>query len=222
MATVLTEGRYPGEFLLSEAHFHRSRDAVIIAAEQTITPGTLLARLATVADVTATSAADAGNTGDGTLTMADPAVSSTVKDGVYTVVCVEPGTNVGTFRVEDPAGRFIGTATVGVAFDGEVKFTIADGATDFAAGDTFRITVVADAGDFAWVAHDPAGTDGSQIPAAVALYGVTTAAATTASIAAITRDAEINGACLEWAAGITDAQKADATQALAAVGIIVR
>jgi hypothetical protein len=30
--TKLTEGRHPGEFLLSEANFHRSRDNVVVAS----------------------------------------------------------------------------------------------------------------------------------------------------------------------------------------------
>lgn len=43
--------------------------------------------------------------------------------------------------MEDPDGVTIGTATVAVLYDGPINFTIADGATDFAAGDAFVITV---------------------------------------------------------------------------------
>lgn len=42
--TTLNEGRHPGEFLLSEANFHRSRDAIILAKGSGIVePGTVLA-----------------------------------------------------------------------------------------------------------------------------------------------------------------------------------
>lgn len=219
---ALTEARHAGEFVLSEANGNRSREAVTIGESQTITPGTLLARVATAADVDATAAAAAGNTGDGVLTMADPAVSGAVKDGVYTLTCIEPASNAGEFEVADPSGAVVGVATVAVAFDGEIKFTIADGATDFAAGDRFTVTVVADAADFTWVAHAPTATDGTEVPASIALYAATTGSGESASISALARDAEVNGNILEWADSITAAEKADAKQALADVGIIVR
>lgn len=220
--TVLTEGRHAAEFVMSEAQGMRSRGTVTIAESQTITPGTLLARTAVAANVTATAAADAGNTGDGAITMGDPAVAATVRDGVYTAVCIEEGSDVGTFRVEGPDGAVIGTAVVDVEFDGEVVFTIADGSTDFAAGDIFRITVAANADAYQYVAHDMDATDGTEVPVAIALYSATTEAAETADIAAIVRDAEVNSEVLEWDTSITAAAKANAKQALAARGIIVR
>lgn len=220
--TTVTEGRYPGEFLLSEANFHRSRDNAVIAVSQTIKPGTVLAKKAVVADVVATAAADAGNTsGSGALTLANPAVSSKVKDGVYSIVCIEPATNGGTFEVFDPAGKLIGKASVGVAFTKEIKFTIAD-ATDFVAGDRFTVTVKADAEDFQFVAFNQDGTDGSEVACAVALYGITTPADATGKISVISRDAEVKGPCLEWPSDIEAAEKEDAIQSLAAAGIIVR
>lgn len=82
-------------------------------------------------------------TGNGVLTPATPAFGAGVKLGTYKAIVIEPGANVGTFQVEDPDGIVIGIATVGVAFDGVVKFTIADGATDFVAGDTFSLAVTA-------------------------------------------------------------------------------
>ncbi len=87
------------------------------------------------------SAAKAGNTGDGVLTLANPAFGAGVKAGVYQAVFIEPATNAGAFIVEDPDGIQVGEGNVGVAFDGVVKFTIADGATDFVAGDGFDVTV---------------------------------------------------------------------------------
>lgn len=220
--TTLIEGRHAGEFLLSEANFHRSRDNVTIAFSQTIKPGGVLARKAVAASVVVSAAADAGNTGgSGALTPADPAVSSKVKDGIYQIVCIEPASNAGTFEVFDPSGKSIGKATVGVAFNKEIKFTIAD-ATDFVAGDRFTFTVKADAEDFQFVAFNQDGTDGSEVPAAIAIHGVVTPADATAKIAVISRDAEVNGRQLEWPADIDSAETADAIQALAGLGIIVR
>jgi len=89
-----------------------------------------------------TSAAYAGNTGDGTITAA-PATGAGAKAGVYRITCIEPGANVGTFSVQDPTGKEIGIATVGVAFATQITFTIANGATDFIAGDGFTVTVAA-------------------------------------------------------------------------------
>jgi hypothetical protein len=95
---------------------------------------------------TASGAAVAGNAGDGTITAA-PAVGAGAKPGVYTLTCVEPATDAGEFIVEDPDGINIGVATVAVEFTEHLTFTIADGSTDFAAGDQFAITVAAVDGD---------------------------------------------------------------------------
>jgi hypothetical protein len=220
--TILTEGRHPGEFIINEDPGTRSREAVTIASEQDFEPGTVLAKVGTIADMAATSAAGADNTGQGALTLASPAVTSKARDGVYTIVCVEPASAGGTFDVQGPDGKSIGTAKVGVAFTKEVKFTIADGDPDFAAGDRFTVTVAADQVDFTYVAYDQDGTDGSEIPDAIAIYGATTGVGETADIAAITNDAEVNGNCLVWPDDIEAAEKADAIQALNAKGIKVR
>lgn len=90
---------------------------------------------------TGVGAAVAGNTGNGTIT-ASPTISAGAKEGVYTITMLEPATNAGEFVVEDPDGAVIGNGTVAVAFSaGGVAFTIADGSTDFAAGDQFTVTV---------------------------------------------------------------------------------
>ncbi|MDX2265440.1 MAG: head decoration protein [Hyphomicrobiales bacterium] len=222
---VLTEGRHAAEFVLSEASGGRSRDTIVIGASQTITPGEVLGRVSVDGGaVTAVAAAVAGNTGNGTLTLADPATGAGVKEGVYRVTCVTAAANGGIFLIEDPVGVTAGDATVGAAYNGVLKFTIADGSADFAVGDQFTVTVAIAAGDAfgQYEALDLAAADGSQIAVAIPLYGVTTGAGATAKIAAITRDAEVNGKILTWPADITAEQKALALQQLAAAGIIVR
>jgi hypothetical protein len=219
MATVFTEGRHAGEFILSEASGKRSREAVVIAAEQTIAAGAVLALLAQEAGLRIDDAADDGNTGDGTLDMADPAVSAKVKHGTYTVIF----TGATSFKVEDPDGKEIGTGATGAAFNKEVKFTITAGTTPFAAGDRFYISVIAESpADYEAVAFDPTASDGSEKAAAIAIYPATTGSGETVKIAALVRDAEVNGHCLTWPAGITAAQKEAAIADLAKVGIIVR
>lgn len=221
--STLTEGRRAAEAIMSEASGHRSRDNLTVAASQTILANGLLGALAVAASVTVSAAAVAGNTGNGTFTLADPAVSSKVKHGVYRVVCVTAASNAGTFRVENPAGVDIGNATVGVAFNKEVKFTIADGATDFVVGDAFEITVgVEDPADKQYVAYDPAGTDGSEVPVAYSPYAVTTGSGETKATLGLTRDCELNTNLIAWPSGISAANKVKAIAALAERGIIVR
>lgn len=94
---------------------------------------------------TAVAAAVAGNTGNGTCGAVT--VSAGAKAGVYTLTILEPGSNVGAFVVEDPDGIPIGNGDVATAFSaGGLAFTLADGATDFVAGDQFTITVTLSAG----------------------------------------------------------------------------
>lgn len=89
---------------------------------------------------TAVSAALGTNTGNGT--MGTVTVSAGAKQGAYVLTITEPGANVGTFIVEDPDGIQIGDGAVASAFSaGGLAFTLADGATDFVAGDSFTITV---------------------------------------------------------------------------------
>lgn len=218
--TTFTEGRHPGEFLLSEANFHRSRDNAVVAVSQAILPGTVLAKKAVVADIVATASADAGNTASsGTIAMDATPVTSSVKDGRYIGVA----TAATKVEWEDPTGKQIGVSTHGALFNkGGIRLTITAGGTPNVAGDRFYVDVKADAEDFQFVAFNQDGTDGSEIAAAIALYGVTTPADATGKIAIIARDAEVNANCLEWPADIEAAEKADAIQSLAAAGIIVR
>lgn len=93
----------------------------------------------------AVAAAVAGNTGNGA--MGAITVSTGAKAGVYTLTIIEPAANAGAFVVTDPDGIVIGNGDVAAAFSaGGLAFTLADGATDFAAGDQLTITVTLTAG----------------------------------------------------------------------------
>ncbi len=84
---------------------------------------------------------DPTNAGNGVMTLATPAYGAGIVAGTYRVECVTAAANAGTFNVIDPAGQVIGQATVAVAYNGPIKFTIADGANDFEVGDGFNVTV---------------------------------------------------------------------------------
>ncbi len=94
---------------------------------------------------TATSAAWTGNTGNGA--MGTVTATQGAKVGVHKIAIVEPGTNVGTFLhfVPDGPDRHLLHSKSGVVASayasGGLSFTLADGATDFAAGDGFDLTV---------------------------------------------------------------------------------
>jgi hypothetical protein len=81
------------------------------------------------------------NTGDGV--MGAITVTARTKTGRYRLRVIEPGTNLGTFFVDDPDGRQIGAGVVAAAFSGGgLAFTLADGGTDFVSGDGFTIDVL--------------------------------------------------------------------------------
>lgn len=219
MSKVFNEPRHAGEFILSEANSQRSREGVTIGASQNIEAGTVLALLAQAGGVTTSVDAASGNTGDGTLAMASPAVSSKAKNGTYTATA----TSATVFAIESPSGASLGNATVGAAFNKEIKFTITAGTAAFVAGDSFKIAVgVETPGDYHAVAYDPDGQDGSEKAAAIAIYPAVTGSSETVKIAAIFRDAEVNGQCIAWPEDVTTEQKAAATADLASVGILVR
>ena len=136
---ALTETRHAGGFLISEAAAWRSRDKVVVTAES-LRPGAVLGRVY-ASSVTQ----EFTGTGNGVLTPdASTPILAGVKEGTYRIVCVEPGANVGQFVVYDPLGVPLGLHTVaGSAFATEIKFAIADGSTDFVAGDVFLYHVKA-------------------------------------------------------------------------------
>jgi len=74
-------------------------------------------------------------------TIADGATDFEAGDEFVVTVAHSVPSNGGVFEVKDPAGAVVGNATVGTPFTDEVKFTIADGATDFVVGDGFNLTV---------------------------------------------------------------------------------
>lgn len=220
MATK-TETAHAGEFIASEASGRRSRDVgTVLSGTPAIRAGEVLGRV-TVDTTDIVAAAFAGNAGGtGAMTLADPAFAAGVKAGVYRVTCIEPATNAGKFEVVDPDGVAVGIATAGVAFDGVIKFTIADGATDFVAGEGFTVTVAA--GALKWTVCDPDASDGSQVAAGVLYEAVDASGGDISGVVVVVRDAEVTKSLLSFQDGVDAGEKTAAYKQLAAVGIIVR
>jgi hypothetical protein len=215
--TTLTESLHAGGFMVSEADGTLSREQVTLKSGQNLLAGTVLGKLLTG---TAAATAYAGNAGSegamGAITVTSPA-----KAGTYRLTILDPVTNAGAFVVEGPDGIEIGTGKVATAFSaGGLAFTLADGGTDYIAGEGFTILVTATA--IKYVVFDPTATDGSQNAAAI-LYQDTDATSADHPAAIIARNAEVNSAELVWGANVTTAgQKTAALAQLAAFNIIAR
>jgi hypothetical protein len=215
---VLTEGKNVGDWLKWEQENLYSRESITVlagsGAERALTSGMVLAKRNTGAG---TAAAVAGNTGNGTFGTVTVAGA---KVGVYRATCIAAATNAGKFLVTDPDGIVVGVATVASVFTGGgLSFTIADGATDFAVGDSFTITV---ADGFKWVQLDDTASNGDQIPAGLLLLDVTAPDGTDAKGVAIVRDAIVSKTQITWPSGADATEKAAFILQLKALGILVR
>lgn len=170
---------------------------------------------ATVGNPTLSSAANAGNTGNGTIGSTSVA-GYAATPGVYSVE-FDDATH---FVVSAPNGAEIGHGTTGVAFKaGGLSFTITAGGTAFVAGDSFAITVAPGSGLYKpW---DPANTDGSQIVAGIlgATKDVTLADKPCAVFA---WGGEVNLSELIFPTGANSAVIAQAVAGLAALQISAR
>ncbi|MDT4804763.1 Bacteriophage lambda head decoration protein D [compost metagenome] len=209
--TIKTEGVHAGEFLLSEANGSRSRENIVICAGSgLLRAGTLLAMITAVNALTP--AAQAGNTGNGTV--GSVTVTSAAITGTYVLEITVAAANGGKFEVTDPLGRLVGEGQVGQAFTGGgLTFTLADGSTDFAVGDGFNLAVQANLGE--WTAYDDDGTDDGRRAATGILYAGVDATAVDVKAVAVVRDAEV---IEELLAGLDTPGRAD----LKALGLILR
>lgn len=211
--TVLTEGTHAAEFLLAELPGLMSRKQVVVNLAQNLAAGAVVARPL----VAAAAAAVGAPTGDGAITVG--AVGPDTVPGTYVLTCVAAATNAGTFNFSAPNGSLIRQITVagGATASSHLTLTIADGAADFAVGDTFEIVVTE--GDTTALA--PAGTDGTQIANGV-LYAAVNATAADTDGVIVYKDAAVLASSLVWPPGITAPQKAVALAQLAQSNIITR
>lgn len=214
--TTITERLHAGGFIISKAMGNRSLDNATLLSGQNLKAGTVVG-LITLAGASET---HAGATGNGVLTLdATNPVRQGAKVGVYKATLITAAANGGTFRVEDPDGVVLGDVAVAATFDDDIKFVIADGATDFIVGDIFLITVAAGSGKA--TVFTPAAQNGSQAAGGI-LLADTDASAADVACALVVRDAEVNGLELTWPGGISAGDKAAAIAKLAVAGLIVR
>ena len=215
-----SESTYLGDVLKCEAPNLYSRDTVTVlagnGAERVLKVGAVIARR-TRSTVTVT--AGDGNTGDGEVTLADPPLGALAEAGTYRLACITAGA-AGTFQVLSPRGYRLPDLTVGTAYaGGHLNLTVADGAADFAAGDTFAIEV---SGDGKVVGLDPTAVDGTAKAIGIVAFDVTAPDGADAEVTAILRDAVLADRAIVWPAGITEARKYAAIADLEARGILVR
>jgi hypothetical protein len=163
-------------------------ETLTFAATDTFVKGTILARRAVALVPTASAVTGTGN---GTVTALSVVAGRTVPlVGAYILRCITAVTNGGVFRLEDPNGQVaaayialtVGAGGTTVVKAAGMQFTITDGSTDFAAGDTVTITVAADG---TLVPFNPAGAGGEQVPVAVLTYEVSRTGAGTVRIRAL-------------------------------------
>lgn len=208
---IKTEGVHAGEFLLSEANGERSRANITISAGSgIIAAGTLMAVLTAANALVST--AQAGNAGNGTV--GSVTVTTAAITGTYVLEITEVAANGGKFEVTNPLGAYVGTGTVGTAFiGGGIRFTLADGATDFALGDGFNLTVKAGLGEY--TPYDDDGTDDGRRAASGILFASVDATLNDVRAVGVMRDAEVIERLLT---GLDPNGRAD----LLAKGIIIR
>lgn len=218
-------------FLKWEVHQDYSRAAGVLlggdGAARIVVLGTPLGEITSGGAVSVVQAAEAGNTGNGTLTLANPAFAAGVKVGIYTAVCTTAGADgASKFRVEDPEGVVIGTATGGAAFNKAVKFTIAGGGTNFVVGDSFKLTVTQAAGtdDGKLVAWDPSASDGSQIIAGFSLRDLEAPEnEDKPGLVYARRMSLLADAAIQWPEGLSATAKASAIRDVETrLGIVIR
>lgn len=207
----LSEKRHTGGFLLSELPGYQSRVNAKLNSGQNLEAGTVLGQLIAAAVVAGT------NTGNGAVTIG--VIGPAAQVGVYSAVCVATASNAGTFNLYAPDGTLIRQITVGggATVSPHFTITIADGSADFAAGDSFAITLTG--GDYEQL--DPTEDDGAQIAAGF-LWATTNATSADTACVVIAKGAEVNANEIVWPSGITDAQKATATAQLQARGLTLR
>lgn len=136
-------------------------DVVTLTGAAALKRGSALGRTVSAGTATATAGTNTGNGTMGTITAAGD-----LQPGNYLLKITKVVTNAGDFEVFDPLGNLAGVGSVGAAFSGGgLSFTLADGATDFAVGDSFVISVTARTVKYKLATL--AATDGSNEPIAV-------------------------------------------------------
>lgn len=129
-------------------------------SQKTYVPGQVLGRtLVSGSGAWVVQSGTLGNGTPGTVT-----VSGYAKVGTYVVRFLTSGATA-AFSLRDPDGRHLGQGAVGTAFvSKDLSFTIADGATDYSAGEVLLINVT---GTEKWKTVEATAVDGSEVAAGI-------------------------------------------------------
>ena len=220
-----------GDLLLQELGPEYCRTNATVLAGSTynglamLAAGTIMARQLTAAPIAAGPVALAGNVGNGVLTpLAAGAVNANAQTGQYGIRIVKAAAGGGRFDVFRPNGSFLGRGLVGTAWNTEINFTLAAGATDFAVGDGFTIAVTVALGSLKWVPLAPGASDGTQIADGVLMFAVTVPALADAQAVILRRAAIVNQFALIHQVGATATDIANNIEALRNLpaGIVAR
>lgn len=208
--SISTESYAPNRLLAGGNQGLVSESGTLLTG-QNLLRGALLGRIKLGA---ASAAAKAGgNTGNGTLTMdATTPLLAGAQAGVYTVRCITAAANNGTFRITAPDGDVLGDVVMAAGagtFSNQVKFALADGASDFIVGDGFDITVAAGTGKY--VLSLAAAVDGSQEPEAILVDDVDATAAD--KVCGVYVAGEFNSRAITFGTGHTAASVRDVLRA---------
>lgn len=156
--------------------------------------------------------------GTGTGVVSAFSLGPDAQNGAYRVQLLATSAT-GEFEVIAPDGSKLKRGQVATAYaSSHVNFTLANGGT-MTSGDYFNIVVAKGSGKYTAVV--PTTHDGRHVAAAVLAYA-TDATDADQDATVFVRDCTVKSACLTWPAAVTTAQKATATNQLAALGIVLR
>lgn len=218
MAVLTYNNARSGCYLGESSSLNIINEEIIIASgEGVLDPGTVLG-LDTEGAQNVVTAAGANNAGNGAI--GTPTADADADNGVYTVRFIEGVVDAGEFVVEKPDGTQDGTGSVGVAYDGSVNFTIADGSNDFEAGDYFTINVTyAAVGKY--VALDLERTDGGEVTKAILFHAVDATSADVTTVGTVRGPATVVANQLVLPDGVDADETAAIHQALRDLGLAV-
>jgi hypothetical protein len=211
------------DFLKYEAAQEYCRDKITVASgEGVLEVNTLLGKVTLGAASSA--AKSGGNTGNGTLVLdVTTPVLAGAAPGVYSVRFTTT-TNV---RLEDPNGRVIADVAIGgstgntATVQEQIKGVLTQGATPFAAGDGFDITIADGSGEYKKCKLT--ALDGSAVAAGVLCHAVDATSAAQAAVAVVRGPAVGGRLGLKFDATFDSAgKKSKALAQLETRGIVVR
>jgi hypothetical protein len=202
--SVLTEKNYLDDVVRYFQDILFSFQHVTVVAVAALVTGTIMAQK------TKSVVTEAKASGSGTGTIGEATLGALAVPGVYKIVFTTTGATA-LADVRTPSGELVGVLTVGTAFVSDhINLTIADGATDWTAGDVVTVTV---SGDNKYYPAVYGAVDGTGEPVGILAEDVAITTGRSANM--LIRDAIIIPTYLTWPASYdSDPKKATAYASL--------